>query len=636
MRCPPQLKISEWSVVVAAVVLGVALLGAPGDAAWAQEACDTGVTQDGVTTFTCTMGPYNDGIQRHVPLPNDAKLIIGAEDGAGAGPDVSVRGSTDDERWTVGFTGNGNVEVVVGRNAKIETRGSGTADPIANAANIHIHTGSRGSGASKVVLSGRLVMGSSAFYDNGAARRQTGIIAGAGVAENEGGVHVVLREGSAIEHAPSGADGHAGGHGIHADTWGLGSVQVETEDGSLIDTSAEGGWGILGWIFSSTSTADVVITHRGTINTSVKRNGPDGFKGVGIIGVHSGAGAVTIASDGAIESVQAPGIIVYATGAENTAAHAVTVGGGTVTTHGSTTIQALHRGTGGAFTITVAEGATVTAHTDTSGASCAPDCVADDATLREILDPRTLPGEKNNPGPWWEVETDADGNILSYAPRVRGISILRGGTPPPDGALPMDRVEVYGNVIATGSGSVGVHLPRGGRVIIGPRGDVRGGQYGVEIGGDSEDLEDRTVEVHGSVRGGSAGIHLEGGGMVIVGPQGQVIGASGVAILANDAGDLLVLYQADERGNIGTVSGEIKNDNTQAVTTVALDHDNDATTEAVVLASSSDDPATGQRPSVAVGVFDIASRFEEAASRPLRRSRRGLRFTRCCRGRFWT
>ena len=567
---------------------------------WATDDCETGTMQNNLTTFTCTEGPYEDGIRHSVPSPDDAKLIIGAEDGA----DVIVRRSTDDNRYVVVLTGNGNVEVVVGHNAKIETYGSGGAAPIANAANLYAHTSSTGSGATKVVLSGRFVMGSSAFYDNGAARRQTGLVVGAGSAENEGGVHVVLREGSAIEHAPSGIDGHAGGHGIHADTWGIGNVQVETEAGSMIDTSAEGGWGILGWIFTSTSTADVIITHGGTISTSVKHNGPDGFKGVGIVGAHRGSGAITITSAGEIETVQAPGIVAYAGGAENDAGHTVTVSGGSVTTHGSTAIQALHTGRVGAFTITVAEGATITANTDTRGASCAPDCVADDATLREILDYRTLPEEKSYPGPWWEIEYDTDGNILSYAPRVRGISILRGGTLPPDGAPPMDRVEVHGSVIATGPGSVGIHLPRGGTVIIGTKGEVRGGMYGIDANDDTTVIVDGKVSAEsdvairnqdgdtGSAESGAAirslggeivnatasdsvGIRLSSGGTVIVSETGEVHGGkygieangntkvtvegqvsaeSGVAI-RNSGGNLDVTISEDV-----SVEGKILND----------------------------------------------------------------------------
>ena len=63
---------------------------------------------------------------------------------------------------------------------------------------------------------------------------------------------------------------------------------------------------------------------------------------------------------------------------------------------------------------------------------------------------------------------------------------------------------------------------------------------GIRILGDGS----KTVRVDGAVTGGSgtgAGIHLEGGGTVIVGTSGRVSADSGVALLANDPGDLVIV-----------------------------------------------------------------------------------------------
>ena len=123
-------------------------------------------------------------------------------------------------------------------------------------------------------------------------------------------------------------------------------------------------------------------------------------------------------------------------------------------------------------------------------------------------------------------------------------------------------------------------------------------------------LTAQLVVVNGTVRGGTgAAVHMSGGGALVIGPNGEVIaGSSGTAILANDPGDLLVLYQADENGNIGRVRGAIQNDNAVARTVAALDHDGDPLTPPIVLASSDDDPGT-QRSSVPLGAYDIESTF---------------------------
>ncbi len=72
----------------------------------------------------------------------------------------------------------------------------------------------------------------------------------------------------------------------------------------------------------------------------------------------------------------------------------------------------------------------------------------------------------------------------------------------------------------------------------------------------------QTVTVRGKVTGGSgtwAGVHMVKGGTVVIGPKARVSAASGTAIKANDEGDMTVILEMDERGLTGLIDGTILN-----------------------------------------------------------------------------
>ena len=72
----------------------------------------------------------------------------------------------------------------------------------------------------------------------------------------------------------------------------------------------------------------------------------------------------------------------------------------------------------------------------------------------------------------------------------------------------------------------------------------------------------QTVTVRGKVMGGGttyAGVHMVKGGTVVIGPKAHVGAASGVAIKANAEGDMTVILEQDAEGLTGHVDGTVLN-----------------------------------------------------------------------------
>ena len=98
------------------------------------------------------------------------------------------------------------------------------------------------------------------------------------------------------------------------------------------------------------------------------------------------------------------------------------------------------------------------------------------------------------------------------------------------------------------------------------------------------DMRAQTVTVRGTVMGGDAaddgtkyaGVHMVKGGTVVVGPRAHVGAASGVAIKANAEGDMTVILEKDGDGLTGRVDGTVLNTATTSFKTRAGD---DAGTE---------------------------------------------------------
>ncbi len=93
---------------------------------------------------------------------------------------------------------------------------------------------------------------------------------------------------------------------------------------------------------------------------------------------------------------------------------------------------------------------------------------------------------------------------------------------------------------------------------------VKSRQDGVHVDGAllKDGMRAQTVEVHGTVAGGGegfAGVHMVKGGTVVIGPRAHVSAASGTAVKANAEGDMTVILVMDGDGFTGTVDGEIRN-----------------------------------------------------------------------------
>ncbi len=94
--------------------------------------------------------------------------------------------------------------------------------------------------------------------------------------------------------------------------------------------------------------------------------------------------------------------------------------------------------------------------------------------------------------------------------------------------------------------------------------EVKSRRDGVHVDGAllKDGTRAQTVEVHGTVAGGGegfAGVHMVKGGTVVIGPRAHVSAASGTAVKANAEGDMTVILVMDGDGFTGTVVGEIRN-----------------------------------------------------------------------------
>ncbi len=184
-------------------------------------------------------------------------------------------------------------------------------------------------------------------------------------------------------------EGSDGGNGIYAEqTLEDGDLTINLAEGSLIDVTGEGGYGLYAragfFANSATNTAadasnnkyvagDVIVNAQGTIKAAVKQNPTVNVRqGTGITAVHASAGRVRVASSGTIETRQRVAIDARAfSGTQNSKrddastpaieGHLVDIAGGTVETRGNTAIYASTGGTESAFTVRVGEGATVRA-----------------------------------------------------------------------------------------------------------------------------------------------------------------------------------------------------------------------------------------------------------------------------------
>ncbi len=106
-------------------------------------------------------------------------------------------------------------------------------------------------------------------------------------------------------------------------------------------------------------------------------------------------------------------------------------------------------------------------------------------------------------------------------------------------------------------------------VIVGLGASVVSKRDGIHVDGAllKDGMREQTVEVHGTVTGGDkdddgekyAGVHMVKGGTVVIGPRAHVSAASGVAVKANAEGDMVIILVKDKYGLTGRIDGEIRN-----------------------------------------------------------------------------
>ena len=279
--------------------------------------------------------------------------------------------------------------------------------------------------------------------------------------------------------------GSIGGNGIYADQrTEAGGITIDLAKGSLIDVSAEGGRGLNAWLLRTgeckgsdpdltddemvlcdpLQTGDIVIGAHGTIRAAVKRKVGNPLQGSGIsaymgVATSEAMGRVRIVSSGTIETVQGPGIDARISSPANaqvddpdTAAiegHLIDVTGGRIVAKGSSAIGATIAGADAAWTIRVAEGATVRAE-GRAGPGAITKAMLESCVLEmrrvgcRYTDGAGTPDGVGKSAWWWDV-VDTDGNDLfdRVVPSVYGIVVLR-GEKPSDGVT--DRVLIDGTV----------------------------------------------------------------------------------------------------------------------------------------------------------------------------------------------
>ena len=425
--------------------------------------------------------------------------------------------------------------------------------------------------------------------------------------------------------------GSIGGNGIYADQrTEAGGITIDLAKGSLIDVSAEGGRGLNAWLYRTgeckgsdpdltddemvlcdpRQTGDIVIGAHGTIRAAVKRKVGNPLQGSAIsaymgIGTSSEAmGRIRIVSSGTIETVQGPGIdarIISRANAQvddpDTAAiegHLIDVTGGRIVAKGSSAIGATTAGGAAAWTIRVAEGATVRAE-GRAGPGAITKAMLEDCVLEtrrvgcRYTDGAGAPDGTGRTAWWWDP-VDTDGNDLfdRVVPSVYGIAVLR-GEKPSDGVT--DRVLIDGTVeVVEGDPATadesdeelgyndghGVYLSHGGTVVVGATGRL---SVSTESGAaivsgleppdePGEDYEPGTghldVTVAGSVTGDirvldDGDLTAMISGMVNGGVEALGGGDLTAAISGAVDGDVKTLGDGDLTATIsGTVDGDVK------------------------------------------------------------------------------
>ena len=281
-----------------------------------------------------------------------------------------------------------------------------------------------------------------------------------------------------------------------------GDILIDLAEGSLIDVSEGGGYGIFARLRLGgpvgQQRGDIIVNAAGTIKTAVKSRVWTRGRGMGIYAESEAYGRVRIASSGTIETVQAAAIEVRATRAANVQrddpdteeieGHIVDVTGGTIETRGATAIYAsisnelsiAAANTSSAnshMTVRVAEGATVRAQalTDEDYANGAIPQETLEASGRAYIDRGTT---RFHGWRLVDVERTSDSGetetVKRLEPIITGIAV-RDFSEVAAADAPRDRVLVDG-IVETVGGKANVDpaiwLEGGGLVVVGATGRV--------------------------------------------------------------------------------------------------------------------------------------------------------------------
>ena len=440
--------------------------------------------------------------------------------------------------------------------------------------------------------------GKNGYYDASAGRAidvQVKDTGGAAAARADLDVLIEMGATGVIRHV-EGSDGLSG---IYAENFSEeGDIRIDLAEGSLIDVSEGGGYGVTALLRRDATnnngqrTGDLIVNAAGTIRAAARSRVQSFQHGYGIFADQGGhTGRVRVVSSGTIETVQGPAIDARAWRSTQThrddpdtaeiEGHIVDVTAGTVETRGTTAVYASTGSANSHMTVRVAEGAAVRAQalTDEDYASGA----LTQETLGADGSPYIIPGIYRYHG-WRRVDVEqttdsgATVTVKRLEPIITGIAIRDFSSSPNADGL-RDRVLVDGTVETVG-GKAGVDpaiwLESGGLVTVGANGRVSA-DSGIAISGgcftdyrkvdfvnidspvDCDTAAPRTLEVRvagtveGDIRvlddgvlnfrsmeGGTVAgtVHDPAGPLTVAGSVGRLLYSSGGAVTVTRTGAL--------------------------------------------------------------------------------------------------
>ncbi len=346
--------------------------------------------------------------------------------------------------------------------------------------------------------------GKNGYYDASAGRAidvQVKDTGGASAARADLDVLIEMGATGVIRHV-EGSDGLSG---IYVENFSEeGDIRIDLAEGSLIDVSEGGGYGVTALLRRDAAnnngqrTGDLIVNAAGTIRAAARSRVQSFQHGYGIFADQGGhTGRVRVVSSGTIETVQGPAIDARAWRSTQThrddpdtaeiEGHIVDVTAGTMETRGTTAVYASTGSANSHMTVRVAEGATVRAQALTD------EDYANGALTQETLgadgSPYIISGIYRYHG-WRRVDVEqttdsgATVTVKRLEPIITGIAVRDFSSSPNADGL-RDQVLVDGTVETVG-GKAGVDpaiwLESGGLVTVGANGRVSA-DSGIAISG---------------------------------------------------------------------------------------------------------------------------------------------------------